>query len=126
MRNAWLFCLGGLWACGSTEPGASEETAHDGAASTSETSSGAGGTANPQEPADTGSSVTPGADSGVEAGSTLDATVLPSDSALAPAFDRNAVKAIVDKVAQYQLTQLGANPDNDWINAAFYAGLMAA
>jgi unsaturated rhamnogalacturonyl hydrolase len=126
MRNAWLLCLGGLWACGSTDSGPAEGAVHDAATSTSETSSGAGGTGNPQEPGDTGSSVTPIPESGAEAGPIMDAMTSPTDSATPPAFDRNAVKAIVDKVAQYQLTQLGANPDNDWINATFYAGLMAA
>src|SRR5258706_3767926 len=124
MRNAWLLCLGGLWACGSTDSGAPPETAHDAATSTGETSSGAGGTGNPQEPADRGLPMIPTAETGAEANPALDAAT--PDTALPPAFDRNAVKAIVDKVAQYQLAQLGANPDNDWINAAFYAGLMAA
>jgi rhamnogalacturonyl hydrolase YesR len=63
---------------------------------------------------------------GADSGAITDATSSPVDTGSAPAFDRDAVKAIVGKVAQYQLTQLGANPDNDWINATFYAGLMAA
>jgi len=41
------------------------------------------------------------------------------------AFDREAIKALMSKVARYELSQLGTNPDNGWVNAAFYAGLMA-
>jgi len=81
-------------------------------------------TGTPAEPMDTGSSVP--TESGAGGGSIVDAATPVPDTATPPAFDRNAVKAIVDKVAQYQLMQLGANPDNDWINAAFYTGLMAA
>ena len=38
MRNAWLLCLGGLWACGSTESNSSEAPLHDAAPSITETS----------------------------------------------------------------------------------------
>jgi unsaturated rhamnogalacturonyl hydrolase len=45
----------------------------------------------------------------------------------APAFDRAAVIAVMKKVAQNQIAEHPpASTANDWINAAFYAGLMAA
>jgi rhamnogalacturonyl hydrolase YesR len=99
---------------------------HDGAVSMTETSTPTIDSGNSQEPVDTGSQVTPSAEGGLDAPAILDSAAPVGETSLPPAFDRNAVKMIVDKVAQYQITQLGANPDNDWINAAFYAGLMAA
>ena len=43
-----------------------------------------------------------------------------------PAFDRDAVKAIVTAVAEYQLSLYTTTASNDWIDSTFYAGLMAA
>jgi rhamnogalacturonyl hydrolase YesR len=81
---------------------------------------------NSQEPKDTGAPMTPTSEGGSESGTMIEAGSPSADAGLPPTFDRNAVKSIVGKVAQYELMQLGANPDNDWINATFYAGLMAA
>ena len=47
------------------------------------------------------------------------------DAALPP-FDRDAVRALLIKVAQYQLSLYTTTASNDWIDSTFFAGLMAA
>jgi unsaturated rhamnogalacturonyl hydrolase len=43
-----------------------------------------------------------------------------------PPFDRDAVRSILLRVAQYQLSLYTTTASNDWIDSAFFAGLMAA
>jgi rhamnogalacturonyl hydrolase YesR len=130
MRKAGLVFSVGVVACGSTDSGASQTT--NNATNDAETNvvddastTGAIDSSHPMEPEDTGVAMMTSDAGGEEKGpSPTDGAT--SDGATQPAFDRAAVKAIVSKVAKYELMQLGATPDNDWINATFYAGLMAA
>jgi len=43
-----------------------------------------------------------------------------------PPFDPNAVRSILTRVAQYQLSLYPTTASNDWIDSTFFAGLMAA
>jgi rhamnogalacturonyl hydrolase YesR len=55
--------------------------------------------------------------------STSDASPLDGGS---PAPAGGALGALLSKVAHYEIDQLGADADSDWINAVFYVGLLAA
>jgi len=58
--------------------------------------------------------------------STLDGSRGDGPDAAQPPFDRDAVRAILLKVAQYQLSLYTTTASNDWIDSTFFAGLMAA
>ncbi len=43
-----------------------------------------------------------------------------------PAFDATAVKAIMKRVADYEITRFGADQSNGWVRAVFHTGSLAA
>jgi len=47
-------------------------------------------------------------------------------AATMPAFDADAVKAIMRRVADYEITRFGTDNDNGWVRAAFHPGMLAA
>src|SRR4051794_20792817 len=67
-----------------------------------------------------------GSDAGLDAAQASDADTSGDlgPDALAPAFQPDEIKALMSKVAKFELGQSGAATRTDWIHAAFYAGLM--
>jgi unsaturated rhamnogalacturonyl hydrolase len=49
-----------------------------------------------------------------------------SEASVAPAFDRDAVTAIMKKVGLWQLDAFDGSGGNDWSESTFYAGVVAA
>ncbi|HKQ68866.1 MAG TPA: glycoside hydrolase family 88 protein, partial [Polyangiaceae bacterium] len=78
------------------------------------------------EASSTEASTGPTSDSSSQAEASVNDGGVEAEAGQPPAFDRDAVRAIVTKVAEYQLSLYKTTASNDWIDATFYAGLMAA
>jgi rhamnogalacturonyl hydrolase YesR len=68
------------------------------------------------------------ADASVALPGPVDAANAPDDATAAPdlADGRAEIEALMEKVADWQIAQYGSRNPNGWIDATFYAGLLAA